>query len=73
MKKKQEHFFEEVSNYTKYKLVQMLIEKHKGKTLNNLNAMEELADNILDTLSICGLKFYGEMSNAVQKKQNKRK
>tara|TARA_Y100001963_G_scaffold58067_1_gene81255 strand:- start:368 stop:583 length:216 start_codon:yes stop_codon:yes gene_type:complete len=63
-----EHFLEKVNNYTKYKIVEMLIEKHKGKSLNNLNAIEEIADNILDVLAICGLKFYGDMSNAVSKK-----
>ena len=63
-----EHFLEKVNNYTKYKIVQMLIEKHKGKSLDNLNAIEDIADNILDVLAICGLKFYGDMSNAVQKK-----
>ena len=66
-----EHFLEKVNNYTKYKIVEMLIEKHKGKSLNNLNAIEEIADNILDVLAICGLKFYGDMSNAVSKKKDK--
>tara|TARA_B100000287_G_scaffold402615_1_gene423687 strand:+ start:471 stop:662 length:192 start_codon:yes stop_codon:yes gene_type:complete len=56
-------FFEEVNNYTKYKLVEMLIDKHQGKSLNNLNAIEDLSEDILDVLTICGLKFYGHMKH----------
>ena len=52
--------FEEIHNYTKYKLVEMLIEKHKDSKLDNLNAIEQLSDNVLDTLALCGLKFYGK-------------
>jgi len=63
-----EHFIEQVTNYTKYKLIEMLIEKHKDCKLDNLNAMEQLSDNILDVLNLCGLKFYGEMSNDIPKK-----
>ena len=55
--------FKDVNNYTKYKLVQMLIEKYKDKNLDNLNAIENLSEDILDILSLCGLKFYGEMKN----------
>ena len=59
----EDKIYEEVGNYTKFKLVEMLIEKHKDKSLNNLNAIEDLADDILQILSICGLKFYGHMKN----------
>jgi hypothetical protein len=41
----------------------MLIEKHKDSKLDNLNAIEQLSDNVLDVLSLCGLKFYGEMKH----------
>ena len=58
-----EIIYEQVGNYTKYKLVEMLIEKHKDSKLDNLNAMEQLSDDVLDILSICGLKFYGEMKH----------
>ena len=51
-------FFEEVNNYTKYKLIEMLIEKHQDKSLDNLNAIEDVAEDILDVLTLCGLKFY---------------
>ena len=41
--------YEEVGNYTKYALVEMLINKHK-KSFNNLNQIEEVADDILNVL-----------------------
>ena len=58
---KEEKIFEDVHNYTKYKLVEMLIEKYKDKNMDNLNQIEQLADDVLDILSICGLKFYSQM------------
>ena len=56
-------FYEEVHNYTKYKLVEMLIERfNDGKTkLDDLNSIEDLADDVLEILSLCGLKFYSQM------------
>ena len=55
--------YEDVHNYTKFKLVEMLITRlNEGRlNLDNLNAIEDLSDDILDTLSIAGLKFYGEL------------
>ena len=55
-----EIIYERVGNYTKYKLVEMLIEKHKDK-FKNLNQVEELADEILQVLSIAGLKNYNDL------------
>ena len=55
-----EIIYERVGNYTKYKLVEMLIEKHKDK-FKNLNQVEELADEILQVLSIAGLKHYNNL------------
>ena len=52
--------YEQVGNYTKYALVEMLISKHK-KSFKNLNQIEELADDILNVLSKCGLKYYNEL------------
>ncbi len=52
--------YEKINNYTKYKLVEMLIEKHKDCKLNNLNKIEEITDDVLNTLSLCGLKFYSK-------------
>ena len=55
--------YEQVNNYTRFKLVEMLIEKHKGKDLNSLNAIEKLSDDILHVLSSCGMKFYQKLHN----------
>jgi len=57
-----EKFYEEVNNYTKYKLVEMLIEKHKDR-FENLDTIEDTADDILHILAMCGLKFYGNMKH----------
>ena len=56
----EEQIFKDVHNYTKYKLVEMLIEKHKDK-FKNLNQVEELADEILEVLAISGLKHYNDL------------
>ena len=53
--------YESVGNYTKYKLVEMLIEKHKDSKLDNLNVIEQVADDVCNVLSICGLKYYNEL------------
>ena len=53
--------YESVGNYTKFKLVEMLIEKNKDKKMDNLNQIEQLADDVMNTLSICGLKYYSEL------------
>ena len=52
--------YESVGNYTKYKLVEMLIDKHKDSKLDNLNAIEQLSDDVLQILALCGLKFYSK-------------
>ena len=57
----EDKFFEEVNNYTKFKLIEMLIEKHQHKSLDNLNAIEDVAEDVLDVLTLCGLKFYSKM------------
>ncbi len=58
-------FYEEVHNYTKYKLVEMLIERfNDGKTkLDDLNSIEDLADDVLQILALCGLKYYGKIKS----------
>ena len=57
-----EQFLEKVHNYTKYKVVEMLVTKHKENKLqlDNLNAMEDLADDLILILSSIGEKFYLE-------------
>ena len=58
-----EHMLEEIHNYTKFKLVEMLIEKHKDSKLDNLNAIEQLSDDVLDILALCGLKYHQELKD----------
>ena len=53
--------FNNVNNYTKYKLVMMLIEKYKDKKINNINLIEELSDDILKVLAVAGIKYYSEL------------
>ena len=55
--------FESVHNYTRHKLIQMLINRlSDGKTkLDDMNSMESLADDILKVLSIAGMKYYSEL------------
>ena len=64
---KQDKFYEEIHNYTKYKLVEMLIERLNNKKLklDNLNSIEDLADDVLDILTVCGLKYYGKMKRNI--------
>ena len=53
--------FKDVNNYTKYKLVMMLIEKYKDKKIDNMNFIEELSDDILKVLAVAGMKYYSEL------------
>ena len=60
--------YESVGNYTKYKLVEMLIDKHLDKKLKTMNAIEQLADDVINTLSVCGLKYYQELKQEFDEK-----
>ena len=53
--------FKDVNNYTKYKLVMMLIEKYKDKKIDNINLIEQMAEDILKVLAIAGMKYYNEL------------
>ena len=53
--------FKDVTNYTKYKLVQMLIEKYKDKKIDNINLIEQLSDDVLKVLAVAGMKYYSEL------------
>ena len=55
--------YEDVHNYTKYKLVEMLINRmNDGKlNLDNLNAIESVAEYVLKVLAICGMQYYQEL------------
>ena len=62
--------YESVGNYTKYKLVEMLIEKYKDKKIDNLNQIEQLADDVVKVLSIAGLKYYNELKGEFDENRN---
>ena len=62
--------YESVNNYTKYKLVEMLIEKHKDKKIDNLNQIEQLADDVMNVLTVCGLKYYQELKGKFNDETN---
>ena len=55
--------YESVHNYTKFKLVEMLIHRlNDGRTkMDDMNSIEDLADDVLKTLAISGMKFYHEL------------
>ena len=61
MSKDKNKIYEDVHNYTKFKLVEMLIDKHLDKKLKSLNAIEQIADDVLATLAVSGMKFYSEL------------
>ena len=58
-----DELYEKVNQYTKYKLVEMLIEKHKDTTLDNLNIIDQVADDVLGILGFCGMKYYQELND----------
>ena len=64
-----EKLYNDVHNYTKFKLVEMLINRmNDGKlNLDNLNAIEDVADDVLKVLSICGMKYYSELKTKFNK------
>ena len=54
-----EHMLEKIHQYTKYKVTEALINKHQeGNTLSNLKEVEDVTEDILKVLTICGMKFY---------------
>jgi len=54
-----EHMLEKIHNYTKFKVTEALINKHnEGNTLSSLKEVEDVTEDILQVLAICGLKFY---------------
>ena len=54
-----EHQLEQIHNYTKYKVVEVLINKHQeGNTLSDLDEVEDVAQDILDILGLVGAKYY---------------
>ena len=56
-----EHQLEEIHRYTKYKVVEVLINKHvEGNTLSSLKEVEDVAEDILDMLGLVGAKYYAK-------------
>ena len=56
-----EHQLEQIHNYTKYKVVEVLINKHNdGNTLSNLDEVEDVAQDIVDMLGLVGAKYYAK-------------
>ena len=54
-----EHQLEQIHRYTKYKVVETLIKKHQeGNTLNSLDEIEDVAEDVLNILGLVGAKFY---------------
>ena len=64
-----DNLYESVHNYTKFKLVEMLINRlNDGRTkMDDMNSIEELADDILKVLSIAGMQYYSELREEFNK------
>ena len=58
-----EKLYNDVHNYTKVKLVEMLINRlNDGRTkVDDLNSIEDLADDVLKVLAIAGMQYYQEL------------
>ena len=58
--------YESVHNYTKFKLVEMLINRlNDGRTkIDDLNSIEDLADDVLRTLAICGMRYHQQLKDS---------
>tara|TARA_B100000029_G_scaffold7266_1_gene7663 strand:- start:282 stop:488 length:207 start_codon:yes stop_codon:yes gene_type:complete len=61
--------YESVHNYTKFKLVEMLINRlNDGRTkMDDMNSIEDLADDILKVLAIAGMQYYSELKEEFNK------
>ena len=56
-----EHELERIHDYTKFKVVELLIKKHQdGITLKNFKEIENLSNDILSILGLVGAQFYVE-------------
>ena len=56
-----EHQLEKIHNYTKFKVVQVLINKHnEGNTLSDLDEVEDVAEDVLTMLGLVGAKYYAK-------------
>ena len=66
-----EKLYNDVHNYTKFKLVEMLINRlNDGRTkVDDMNSIEDLADDVLKTLAIAGMKFYSELKGNFEERE----
>ena len=56
-----EHQLEQIHNFTKYKVVEVLINKHnEGNTLSDLDEVEDVAEDVLTMLGLVGAKYYAK-------------
>ena len=56
-----EHQLDQIHNYTKYKVIEVLINKHnEGNTLSDLDEVEDVAEDILTMLGLVGAKYYAK-------------
>ena len=56
-----EQKLEEIHNYTKFKVVELLIDKHNnGVTLKDFKEIEDLSEEILFILGLVGAKYYAK-------------
>ena len=56
-----EHQLEQIHNFTKYKVVEVLINKHQeGNTLSSLDEVEDVAEDVLTILGLVGAKYYAK-------------
>ena len=52
---------EQIHNFTKFKIVEVLINKHQdGNTLSDLDEVEDVAQDIVDMLGLVGAKYYAK-------------
>ena len=56
-----EHQLDRIHDYTKFKVVELLIKKHQdGITLKDFEEIENLSDDILNILGLVGAKYYAK-------------
>ena len=56
-----EHQLEKIHNYTRYKVVEVLINNHiEGNTLSSIGEVEDVAQDIVDMLGLVGAKYYAK-------------
>ena len=56
-----EHQLDKIHNYTKFKVVELLISKRNdGVTLKDFKEIENLSEDILNILGLVGAQFYAK-------------